>query len=99
MDKEGLWLVYDNEMGLICIGDYDLCNAEYKRYVIEAKDFVGALDQGIFIDTTVEGIHLARVEKKSHIVEMDKWVYEWKEENYDSTPKLDNNKAAADHLI
>jgi hypothetical protein len=88
MEKEGLWLVYDNEMGLICIGDYDLCNAEYKRFVEEAKAFVGALDQGILIDTTVEGIHLARVEKKSHIIEVDKWVYEWKEDIDESTAPL-----------
>lgn len=79
MNKAGLWMVYDNEWGLVCTGDYATCLKEYKKHAKDAVNYSEPLSE--FPISTEEAVILARVEKHMRVVEVEDEVYEWKEED------------------
>ncbi|WP_339259548.1 hypothetical protein MKZ12_07165 [Paenibacillus sp. FSL R5-0713] len=79
MNKAGLWMVYDNEAGLVCTGNYDVCNSIYEKHVKEVMDYVQR--EGEFSLGLDDTVILARVEKMIYPDEVEEGVYDWKEEN------------------
>ncbi|MEK3699331.1 hypothetical protein NYE33_20375 [Paenibacillus sp. FSL R10-2199] len=83
--KDGIWIVYDSEDGLVCSGNYDECLIEYVLYVEAQKDYVQ--NEGEFSIDLSERVILARVERTVYPVPVDEddGGYEWEEEIFEFT--------------
>jgi hypothetical protein len=89
MDKAGVWMVYDYESGLVCLGSYEMCKTTYEDYAESARDHVQR--EGEFSSALDEIVVLARVEKMIHPDQVEDGVYDWKEENDEFTAEGDQS--------
>lgn len=78
MKKDGMWMVYDSEDGLICVLDYEKALEEYEEAVQRAKDYVS--DNGEFDPALSERVILARIERDLQPEQLEDELFDWKED-------------------
>ncbi|MEK5469314.1 hypothetical protein [Paenibacillus sp. FSL M7-0896] len=84
MNKDGMWMVYDSEDGLICVLNYEKSLEEYEEAVQRAKDYVS--DNGEFDPALSERVILARIERDLRPEQVEDELFDWKEDIDEFTP-------------